>query len=63
MTDEQRQFLAKAAAAQARHVFPEMAACEAALESGFGKSGLAREDNNLFGMKQHPHPVYGTHSP
>ena len=41
------------------HVWPEMAACEAALESGFGSSALAREALNLFGMKQHRHPVYG----
>lgn len=62
MTDEQLTFLAKAklAAEKAGHVFPLMAACEAALESGYGKSGLAAEDNNLFGMKQHVHPVYGT---
>lgn len=44
----------------ADHIFPEMAACEAALESGFGSSALARQDNNLFGMKQHEHPIYGT---
>jgi len=63
MTDDQKQFLLKAAAAakQSGHVFPEMAACEAALESAFGKSGLATLDNNLFGMKQHKHPIYGTH--
>lgn len=63
MTDEQLQFLAKAAAAakQAAHIFPEMAACEAALESGYGRSGLAITDNNLFGMKQHQHAIYGTH--
>jgi flagellum-specific peptidoglycan hydrolase FlgJ len=63
MTDDQKEFLLKAAAAatQAGHVFPEMAACEAALESGFGKSGLATLDNNLFGMKQHKHPIFGTH--
>lgn len=42
--------------------WPEFAACEAALESGFGTSTLAREDNNLFGMKQHKHPLYGTAS-
>lgn len=39
-----------------------MAACEAALESGYGRSLLAIQDQNLFGMKQHQHPVYGTHS-
>lgn len=62
MTDAQRQFLDKAAAAatQAAHPFPRMAACEAALESGYGLSGLASEDNNLFGMKQHLHPEYET---
>lgn len=49
------------AAEQAGHIFPTMAACEAALESGFGTSGLAVADHNLFGMKQHTHPVYGTH--
>lgn len=63
MNNQQRQFVAQAAAAakQSVHVFPEMAACEAALESNYGKSGLATADNNLFGMKQHMHPIYGTH--
>lgn len=58
----QKQFIDKATfgATQARHVFPQMAAAEAALESGYGVSGLAIRDNNLFGMKQHQHPVYGT---
>jgi flagellum-specific peptidoglycan hydrolase FlgJ len=62
MTDDQKQFLDKAAlaATQATHPFPRMAAAEAALESGYGRSGLASEDNNLFGMKQHQHPTYGT---
>lgn len=50
------------AAASGGCPWPEFVACEAALESGFGKSTLAREDNNLFGMKQHKHPVYGTAS-
>ncbi len=56
-------FLARASvlAYQAGHIFPRMAACEAALESGFGDSVLAKMDNNLFGMKQHRHPIYGTH--
>jgi flagellum-specific peptidoglycan hydrolase FlgJ len=64
MTDAQKQFLDKASAAahQATHPFPRMAAAEAALESGYGLSGLAIEDNNLFGMKQHIHPLYGTAS-
>ena len=63
VTPDQEQFLLKAATAarQSGHIFPEMAACEAALESAFGKSGLAELDNNLFGMKQHKHPIFGTH--
>lgn len=51
---------AQAAAAKVSHPFPAMAACEAALESAFGASGLAKNDNNLFGMKQHAHAIYGT---
>jgi flagellum-specific peptidoglycan hydrolase FlgJ len=62
MNDIQRQFLdqATAEAVKANHVFPQMAACEAALESTWGHSELAREANNLFGMKQHAHPIFGT---
>ena len=62
MNDPQKEFLAKATteAIRANHPFPRMAACEAALESAWGHAGLAREGNNLFGMKQHAHPVYGT---
>ena len=54
------EFLKKAAAAAraAGHIFPEHAACEAALESGWGSSTLAVEANNLFGQKQ-PHPPRG----
>jgi flagellum-specific peptidoglycan hydrolase FlgJ len=37
-----------------------MAACEAALESGFGSSKLAQRDDNLFDTKQHSHSIYGT---
>ena len=61
MNSFQQQFLLTAAAEakKAAHVFPEMAACEAALESGYGASELAREGNNLFGMKQHRHMIYG----
>lgn len=57
------EFLQKTAIAaeQAEHVWPDYAACEAGLESRFGTSALAIQDNNLFGMKQHSHPVYGTH--
>jgi flagellum-specific peptidoglycan hydrolase FlgJ len=48
------------AAQQAGHIFPVMAACEAALESAYGESTLAKEALNLFGMKQSRHPRYGT---
>ncbi|HEY1800100.1 MAG TPA: glucosaminidase domain-containing protein [Terriglobales bacterium] len=62
MNPSQLNFLesAKAAAIKGNHPFPSMAACEAALESAFGESELAKDSNNLFGMKQHAHPVYGT---
>jgi flagellum-specific peptidoglycan hydrolase FlgJ len=62
MTPEQTDFIsrAKAEAERANHPFPLMAACEAALESDYGTSRLAMEANNLFGMKQHVSPVYGT---
>lgn len=62
--DDQRTWLLQTASAASRsaHVWPQYAACEAAIESGFGQSGLARMDNNLFGMKQHKHAVYGTHN-
>lgn len=64
MNDLQLSFLSRALAEaqRANHPFPPMAACEAALESNWGNSGLARQDNNLFGMKQHLHPIFGTHS-
>ena len=42
---------ASAAARAAGHIFPDYAACEAALESTWGQSRLAREANNLFGQK------------
>ncbi len=59
MTPEE--FLPKAAAAAraAGHIFPEHAACEAALESAWGGSALAVRANNLFGQKQ-AHPPRGT---
>lgn len=34
------------------HLWPEFAACEAALESAWGESKLCRLANNLFGQKQ-----------
>lgn len=57
-----REFIARCSvsAKLAGHVFPDMAACEAALESRYGQSVLAIQGNNLFGMKQKQHPVYGT---
>lgn len=42
---------AAAAARAAGHIFPDYATCEAALESAWGRSRLAREANNLFGQK------------
>lgn len=50
----QIEFLTRAVSAARRggHIFPEMAACEAALESGWGLSRLTLEASNLFGQKQ-----------
>lgn len=48
------------AARAAGHVFPAMAACEAAVESAWGQSKLFLEANNAFGVKQHQHPIFGT---
>lgn len=62
MNNLQRLFLeaATAEAIKANHPHPRATACEAALESNYGKSELARECFNLFGMKQHRHPIYST---
>ncbi|MBT9332208.1 glucosaminidase domain-containing protein [Paracidobacterium acidisoli] len=62
MSSPQDDFLLKSAtAAQAAgHIFPEYAACEAALESGWGNSQLSQQANNLFGQKQSHPPVDGT---
>jgi flagellum-specific peptidoglycan hydrolase FlgJ len=51
-------FFARAvpAARVAQHIFPEYAACEAALESAWGASELALRANNLFGQKQSSPP-------
>jgi flagellum-specific peptidoglycan hydrolase FlgJ len=46
--------LAVAAAVQAQHIWPHYAACEAALESGWGESELCKLANNLFGQKVGP---------
>jgi flagellum-specific peptidoglycan hydrolase FlgJ len=58
----QDEFLKKAyeAACAANHLYPEFAACEAALESAWGESRLAVEANNLFGQKQSHPPLPGT---
>lgn len=53
-------WLTAASAYSGGHIYPRMAACEAALESNWGQSELARVGNNLFGLKQKTHPVYGT---
>ena len=62
MTPDQKVFLnrAYAAAKLAGHIFPDMAACECALESTYGTSVLARTANNLFGCKRHAHEYYPT---
>lgn len=60
---EQDKFLVAAceAASKAGHPWPDYAACEAALESRYGQSLLARDGNNLFGTKQSATaPRYGT---
>jgi flagellum-specific peptidoglycan hydrolase FlgJ len=61
-TEAQLNFLSSAArqAKAAGHIFPEMAACEAALESTWGTSEIALRACNLFGQKQSQHPIYGT---
>lgn len=55
MTPEQKNWVLATAeqAADAGHIWPNMAACEAALESNYGQSRLALQGNNLFGMKHH----------
>lgn len=49
-----QEFFEKAlpAARAAGHIWPEYAVCEAALESAWGESKLARMANNLFGQKK-----------
>jgi flagellar protein FlgJ len=48
------------AATKAGCKFPEYVAAEAALESNWGQSKLAREANNLLGLKQRKTPIYET---
>lgn len=60
MTPSEFLIAAFQAATSAKHIFPEYAACEAALESAWGKSQLAIKGNNLFGRKQSANPVFET---
>lgn len=64
MTPQEKQFLdiTSKEAETGGHIFPSMAACEAALESAYGSSELAAKALNLFGMKSPVHPQYGTFS-
>jgi flagellum-specific peptidoglycan hydrolase FlgJ len=61
-TPEQIKFLQDEAAKArlANHVWPEYAACEAALETAWGASQLYLRANNIFGEKQHAAPVFLT---
>lgn len=54
LSTDQKSFLLKAyqAAIVSGHIFPGVAAAEAALESAWGTSKLARMANNLFGLKK-----------
>lgn len=49
-----------AAAEESHCIYADAQTCEAMLESTWLTSQLAVEDNNLFGMQQHEHPIYGT---
>lgn len=62
MNQAQLDFLNKATAAAtaAKCPFPDMMACEAALESGWGNSVIAAKGCNMFGCKQHAHPIFDT---
>lgn len=42
------------------HPFPQIAACEAASASGFGKTFLAVHAKNLFNVPQSPKPDFDT---
>jgi flagellum-specific peptidoglycan hydrolase FlgJ len=53
-------FTTASAAYSSNHIYPRMAACEAAVESGYGTSQLFRLANNVFGLKQCKHPTYPT---
>lgn len=59
MTPDQFFPRAIAAARAAGHLWPDYAACEAAEESAWGESQLARQGNNLFGQKAPADPPAG----
>jgi flagellum-specific peptidoglycan hydrolase FlgJ len=61
-TPQQLAALAKvyAAAVQSCCLFPEAQACEAMVETSWMTTVLGYVDHNLFGTKQHEHPIYGT---
>jgi flagellum-specific peptidoglycan hydrolase FlgJ len=46
------------AARVAKHIFPEMAACEAVIETGWGTSTLYLRYRNIFGQKQSHSPIF-----
>lgn len=48
------------AAKESGHLFPEVAACEAVVETTWGTSKLYLQANNVFGTKQHTHPAFET---
>lgn len=49
-----------AAAMEAAVLYPQAQACEVMVETTWLTSELGVKDNNLFGMKQHVHPIFGT---
>jgi flagellum-specific peptidoglycan hydrolase FlgJ len=61
-TPEQQDALVRLyeAAKLSGHVYPAAAACEGVDETRWGASGLYLNDNNVFGTKQHVHPIFGT---
>lgn len=61
-TPQQIEALARvyAAAVASGCLFPQAQACEVMVETTWLTSELGVTDNNLFGCKQHTHPIYGT---
>ncbi len=54
LSEQQLDFLKSmyAAAKASGHLWPDYAACEAVVETGWGQSGLFLHANNVFGLKQ-----------